>query len=262
MKRVLRFTAFIAFSLSALFAGAETQDINRAPSEARTVKYAVKDIIRITTRPRFTTLILLPPQERILEFVIGDKDAWVLEGTQNFAYLKPSKAGLETSMNLVTASGNIYTFYCSSAETTQADLKIFIEPTDEKLLTATSGGAPRLLPASDVDQLREAAALEVKAAQEQSNHFRADYAVHALKFDYKFKKDKKPFRISAIYHDDRFTYIQSGATEKPAFYEIKDGQPALVNYTLEDGVYVIDHIVDKGYLSIGKHKTTFEKQGE
>jgi type IV secretory pathway VirB9-like protein len=81
--------------------------------EARTVKYAAKDIVRVSTQPRFTTLILLPSQERILDFVIGDKDSWVLEGTQNFAYLKPTKPGLETSVNLITASGNIYTFYVS-----------------------------------------------------------------------------------------------------------------------------------------------------
>lgn len=261
MLRLLRISLFPVISLSAVLAMAQTPDTSRAAGEARTVKYAAKDVVRITTRPRFTTLVLLPSQERILDFVIGDKDAWVLEGTQNFAYLKPTKAGLETSMNLVTASGNIYTFYCTSTEAAQADLKLFIEPTDEKLLTATSG-APRLVPASDVDEVREAAALQIKAAQEQSNHFRSEYPVRALKFDYKFKKDKKPFLISAIYHDDRLTYIHSNASEKPTFYEIKDGQPTLVNYTLEDGVYVIDHIVDKGYLSIGKHKTTFERQGE
>jgi len=261
MLRLLRFTAFIGIFISSVLATAQTQDMNRAAVEARTVKYAAKDIVRITTRPHFTTLILLPPQERILDFVIGDKDAWVLEGTQNFAYLKPTKPGLETSVNLITASGNIYTFYCTSTESVQADLKVFVEPSGEKLLSAASG-TPRLLPASDVDQFRQAAALEVKAAQEQSDHFRAEYPIHALKFDYKFSKDKKPFRLSAIYHDDRLTYIHSNATEKPAFYEIKDGQPALVNYTLQDGVYVIDHVVDKGYLSIGKHKMTFERQGE
>lgn len=261
MQRLLRYTTFIAVFFSTVLATAQTPDFNRATGEARIVKYAAKDIIHIAGRPHFTTLILLPPQERILDFVIGDKDAWVLEGTQNFAYLKPTKAGLETSVNLITASGNIYTFYCTSAEGAQADLKVFVEPSGEKLLSAGSG-TPRLLPASDVDQLRQAAALEVKAAQEQSDHFRAEYPIHALKFDYKYSKDKKPFRISAIYHDDRLTYIHSNASEKPAFYEIKDGQPALVNYTLQDGVYVIDHVVDKGYLSIGKHKTTFERQGE
>src|SRR5947209_20186453 len=116
MQRVLRLTAFIVITLSALLAGAETQDISHTTSEARTVKYAAKDNVRITTPPRFTTLILLPPQERILDFVIGDKDAWVLEGTQNFAYLKPTKPGLETSVNLITAAGNIYTFYCVSGD--------------------------------------------------------------------------------------------------------------------------------------------------
>jgi type IV secretion system protein VirB9 len=185
----------------------------------------------------------------------------VLEGTQNFAYLKPTKPGLETSVNLITASGNIYTFYCVSAEAQQADLKVIVEPTDDKLLSAANG-APRMIPAFEVDQLREAAALEVKAAQEQSSRFRSDYAVHALKFDYKFKENKKPFNISAIYHDDRFTYIHSYATEKPTLYEIKDGQPTLINFTLQDGVYVVDHVLDKGYLAIGKHKTTFERQGE
>ena len=262
MQRLLRFTAFIAISLSAVLVTAQTEDSNRAANQARTVKYAAKDIVRVTTRPRFTTLILLPAQERILDFVIGDKDDWVLEGTENFAYLKPTKAGLETSVNLITDLGNIYTFNCTSAESAQADLKIFVEPTDEKLLSAANG-APRLAPASEVDQVREAAALQIKAAQDESNRFRAEYPVHALKFDYKFKRDKKPFRISAIYHDDRLTYIHSAATEKPAFYEVKDGQATLVNYTFQDGVYVIDHIVvDKGYLSIGKHKTTFERQGD
>jgi type IV secretion system protein VirB9 len=261
MQRLFRFIAIITLSFSPLSLWAQVTDDGRAPREARTVKYAAKDIVRITTRPRFTTLILLPPQERILDFVIGDKDAWILEGTQNFAYLKPTKTGLETSVNLITASGNIYTFYCTSAETPQPDLKIFVEPTDEKLLTAASG-APRLLPASEVEQFREAAALEVKAAQDQSNRFRTDYAVHALKFDYKFRKNKKPFQLAAVYHDDRFTYIQSSAAEKPTLYEVKDGQPTLVNFTLQDGVFVIDHIVDKGYLSVGKHKTTFERRGD
>jgi type IV secretion system protein VirB9 len=260
MQRLFRCVIFVTLSFGTFTLRAQTDDAHSV-REARTVKYAAKDIVHVSTRPRFTTLILLPSEERILDFVIGDKDAWVLEGTQNFAYLKPTKPGLETSVNLITASGNIYTFYCVSAETPQADLKVIVEPTDNKLLSAASG-APRMIPASEADQLREAAALEVKAAQEQSNQFRSDYAVHALKFDYKFKENKKPFNVSAIYHDDRFTYIHSSATEKPTLYEIKDGQPTLINFALQDSVYVVDHVVDKGYLAIGKHKTTFERQGE
>lgn len=226
--------------------------------EARTVKYQQKSIIHINTRPRFTTLILLPPQERILDYVIGDRDEWVLEGTQNFAYLKPSKAGLETSVNLITASGNIYSFYCVAGESAP-DLKVFIEPSEQNMISALQG-PPRLLPASEVEEIRQAAALQVQSAQADKEAFRSQYSTTALKSDYKFQRDKKPFKVSDIYHDDKFTYIRSTAQEKPTLYEVRDGQPTLINFSLNNGVYVVEHILDKGYLQLGKHRLDFERQ--
>lgn len=258
MTKTLRSIAFFLLSLNSLSLWA--QSTNEAHAQARTVKYASKDIISISTRPKFSSLILLPEQERILDFVIGDRDAWVLEGTKNFAYLKPTKSGLETSMNLITAAGNIYTFYCTSSDERQPDLKLFVEPSEEKLLSAMNG-TPRFILASDADQLRQAASLQVQAAQQQSNQFRADYPVKNVKADYKFEKNKKPFKVSAIYHDDKFTYIHSWAQEKPTLFEIRDGSPTLINFTLDNGVYVVEHIVDKGYLAIGKHKLNFEREG-
>jgi len=84
MQRLFRLVIFVTLSFATFTLRAQTDDAHSV-QEARTVKYAAKDIVRISTRPRFTTLILLPSQERILDFIIGDKDAWVLEGTQNFA---------------------------------------------------------------------------------------------------------------------------------------------------------------------------------
>jgi len=84
MQRLFRCVIFVTLSFATFTLGAQPDDAHSV-QEARTVKYAAKDIVRISTRPRFTTLILLPSQERILDFIIGDKDAWVLEGTQNFA---------------------------------------------------------------------------------------------------------------------------------------------------------------------------------
>ena len=59
---------------------------------------------------RFTTMIILPEQEEILDFVCGDKEFWVVSGAQNLAYVKPAKAGATTNLNLVTASGHVYSF--------------------------------------------------------------------------------------------------------------------------------------------------------
>ena len=58
---------------------------------ARTVQYGDKDVIAINSRLRFTTLIVLPKNEHILDFVCGDKDFWVVNGTENFAYVNPRR---------------------------------------------------------------------------------------------------------------------------------------------------------------------------
>ena len=95
------------------------------------------------------------------------------------------------------------------------------------------------------------------AAAEQ---FRADYPTEALKFDYTYRNES-PFNVSAIYHDDKFTYIKSSAPEKFAVYEVKDGKPDLISFQLQDGTYVIPTVVDKGYLEIGKHKLDLRAEG-
>src|SRR5437773_1730658 len=98
-------------------AGAESQRAGRtdagvpeAPLEAKVVAYAEKDVVEIKTKLRYSTLLVLPKKEQILDFTCGDKDLWVINGTQNFAHIKPAKLGARTNLNLVTASGNVYSF--------------------------------------------------------------------------------------------------------------------------------------------------------
>jgi len=229
--------------------------------EARTIKYSAKDIVLIKAKLRYTTLIVLPQNEKILDFVTGDKDFWIVEGTQNFCYIKPAKQGSTTNVTLITAAGNVYSFLLKEiGETDEPDLKVFIEPKDQSIVHALNS-PPKFVPASEVQGLREQAALTMTQAEKDKEAFRADYPIKSLKFDYVFDKDKKPFMVSAIYHDDRFTYIRSSAEEKPTVYEVKDGSPNLINFDLKEGVYVIPKILDSGYLVIGKHRMDFKRQG-
>ena len=98
-------------------------------------------------------------------------------------------------------------------------------------------------------------------AQQQIQKFRSEYATK-LQFDYHFegKGAGQPFLVSAIFHDDHFTYIRCAASEKPAIYEIKDGKPNLINFDLVNGTYIVPKILDSGYLAIGKKKLTFSRQ--
>jgi type IV secretion system protein VirB9 len=208
---------------------------------------------------RYTTLIQLPPTEKILEVATGDKDFWIIDAVGNYCFLHPAKDGIHSNLNLITDKGTVYSFTLDDVESADPDLKVVIEPSDPSSLAAASG-VTKLVPAAEVDAARAQAQLAEQRAEAAIEKFRASYPTQALKFDYAFH-DEKPFDVSAIYHDDRFTYIKSTATEKFSVYELKDGAPELIDFQLKDGAYVISKVIDKGYLEIGKHRLEFQRKG-
>jgi type IV secretion system protein VirB9 len=40
---------------------------------------------------------------------------------------------------------------------------------------------------------------------------------------------------------------------------MKDGKPNLINFQVENGVYIVPQIIDSGYLAVGKKKSTFTR---
>jgi type IV secretory pathway VirB9-like protein len=244
-----------------------------AGAGARTVQYAETDIIPIHAKIRFSTLIVLPANEEILDATTGDKEFWIINGAHNLCYLHPAQQGIRSNLNLITSSGHVYSFLLteiSSEPNTEPDLKVFVERKEE---SSINGAAlvPPLARASEVqayksavDAARTDAAQAVHAAedhaQKEISQYREQYP-GKLQFDYALdaKASRPPFSVSAIYHDDKFTYIKCTAQEKPTIYELKDGKPNLVNFDLANGVYVIPKILDRGYLVLGKKKLNFER---
>ena len=243
-------------------------------AEARVVKYSKEDIIPVRAKLRFSTLIVLPDDEEILDFTTGDKEFWIINGAHNLCYVHPAQAGIRSNLNLITASGHVYSFLLteiSNQPNVEPDLKIFVEPKDGSAVGANTGlrgyvsaGEVQAY-AKELETLRtqttgQIHAIEAQAA-EQVSHFRSSYATK-LQFDYPLdsKAAREPFLVSAIYHDDAFTYIKCAAREKPALYEIKDGKPNLISFQVENGVYIAPKIIDSGYLAIGKKKLRFTRR--
>jgi type IV secretory pathway VirB9-like protein len=235
---------------------------------ARVVQYNDRDVIAVNAKLHYTTLIILPKNEQILDFTCGDKEFWVINGNQNFAYVKPAKAGARTNLNLVTASGNVYSFMLaevSEAPKLEVDLKLFVEPKDPTM-QAAAGAPPKFVSVQAVDDYRR----QVETAKEETRQAKqsAQSAIDSgisrfvsnVRFSYRFEAGKKPFFVRAMYHDDKFTYIQARPEETPTLYEIKDGKPNLVNFSYKDGVYVVDKILDQGYLTVGKRKLGFSRE--
>jgi len=227
---------------------------------ARIVKYHTNDIVSVHAKMRYTTLIELPATEKILEVATGDKDFWIIDTVGNYCFLHPAKEGIHSNLNLITDKGTVYTFTLDDVESGDPDLKVVIEPSDPSSLAAANG-ANKLVSAGEVAAAQAQAQMAQVHASAAVEQFRANYPTQALKFDYIFH-DEKPFDVSAIYHDDKFTYIKSSASEKFSVYEIKDGKPDLITFQLKDGTYVIPTVVDHGYLEIGKHKLDFQRKGQ
>ena len=226
----------------------------------REVTASDRSVIPLNTKLRYTTMVVLPQDEEILDVICGDRDFWVISATQNIAHVKPAKDRAMTNLNLVTASGAIYSFLLTEGKTAQPDLKVYV--------TADSNiarGKPKYYSANQVAEL-QGELTEAKAAiqladarsEEAIASFRKEYPA-TLAFAYGTPKYEKPFLVRSIWHDGQFTYIRSDARELPTLYEVRDGQPSLVNFQVQNGTYVIPKVLDRGYLALGKERFAFQQ---
>jgi type IV secretory pathway VirB9-like protein len=269
-RQSVRVLALIALAVVAF----QAPPAQAATEAARVVKYAKEDIVPVHAKLRFSTLIVLPDDEEILDFTTGDKEFWIINGSHNLCYVHPAQAGIRSNLNLITAAGHVYSFVLteiSNDPNAEPDLKIFVEPKEASGIAAKTGlrgyvsAGEAEAYKKELETLRAQTADQLHAAQvqtgEQVNRFRSSYATK-LQFDYLLdaKSAHEPFLVSAIYHDDTFTYVKCAAREKPALYEIKDGKPNLINFQFENGVYIVPKILDSGYLAIGKKKLPFTRQ--
>src|SRR5689334_19806501 len=226
----------------------------------REVTASTRSLIQLNTKIRYTTMIVLPEEEEILDVVCGDKDFWIVSATQNIAHVKPAKEGAATNLNLVTKGGSIYSFLLTE-KAAPPDLKVYVDGGD-----ASPTAKPKYYSAAQVEalelQLAEARATQRETerhAEDATAAFRQEYPAH-LQFVYGSPKYEKPFLVRSIWHDGQFTYLKSDASELPALYEVKDGKPALLNFQVREGTYVVPKVLDRGYLALGTQRFTFEQQ--
>src|SRR6266567_2022485 len=166
----------------------EASPARAATEAARVVKYGKEDIVPVRAKLRFSTLIVLPDDEEILDFTTGDKEFWVINGAHNLCYVHPAQAGIRSNLNLITASGHVYSFLLSEISNepnAEPDLKIFVEPKEGSTIAVNSGlhgyvsGSEAQAYKKELETLRAQTAEEVHAAQtqasEQVNRFRSTY---------------------------------------------------------------------------------------
>ena len=249
------------------------QDAAPAPgASVLQVHDAPDQIIHVNTRIRHTTVIQLPTNENILDFVVGDSEYWHLTGAANLAFLKPIGEGVNTNVALVCESGRIYAFLVTERD---APPHLIVRVGADSDSTRPAGvPVPAFVARSRVaeyqlmaEQSREAvhaaqrdAEAQIAAMRQdataQVDQFRSTYPTR-LQFPYELddKAARWPFLVHGMWHDGQFTYLRSTAQETPALYENTDGQPSLIPYDLEaDGLYIVRRLVGHGWLQIGRER--------
>jgi type IV secretion system protein VirB9 len=196
-----------------------------------------------------------------MEAATGDKDFWVVDVVSNFCFVHPAKEGISSNLNLITDKGNIYSFTLQDVSNTaqSPDLKVLVQPADHSSIVASTGPS-QFIPAAQLDQSRQELAALQSHVEQAVDEYKSSYPLQ-LKFDYSYKANEAPFDIQSIYHDNKFTYIKTTASEKFSVYEMKDGKPNLVTYDLREGTYIIPKIMDSGYVELGKKRMDFSRKG-
>ena len=186
-------------------------------------------IVHITTRIRHTTVIQLPPNETILDFIVGDSEYWHLTGAANVAFLKPIGEGVTTNVALVCESGRIYAFLVTERD---APPHLVVRIGADGDTTPATGHVPAFVARSRVAEyqlMAEESRAAVHAAQREAeaqiaamrqdataqvDQFRSTYPTQ-LKFPYALddKAARWPFLVQGMWHDGQFTYIRTTAQE-------------------------------------------------
>src|SRR3954453_7150177 len=155
------------FVLTAALVSAVASSVAAQTTGVREVTASARSVIPLQTRLRYTTMIVLPDGEDILDVVCGDKDFWIVSAAQNMAHVKPAKEGASTNLNLVTGSGAVYSFLLTEKGGGTPDLKVYVnaDPSAPK-------SKPKFYSAAQVEEIQSElprAGAAVEAAARHAN---------------------------------------------------------------------------------------------
>jgi type IV secretion system protein TrbG len=213
-----------------------------------TYDFAEGALFQVYAAPLRLTAIELQAGEKIVgKPAAGDTIRWIMgvgrsgsdTAEQQHLYVKPTRAGLTTTMVINTDRRTYYLELHSFDETYMAAVR-WRYPQDE--VTSALGGA------AEKDALARATT---------ATHLDLD----ALNFSYRISVEKgRPIWTPAqVFDDGRKTFIRfPGAMltrEAPALFVVSGADDTeLVNYRVKNDYYVVDRLVDRAELRLGQEE--------
>ena len=235
--------------------------------------YHPRDLVALRAKLRYTTLIVLPEGEDVVEATCGDKEFWIVNVRGGLVSVKPAKAGSETNLNLVTTSGQVYAFLLTEVSRGQGpgrDLTVYLEPDDARRRRHAPrtrpkfvpGGAARGLPRAGRPGARAGAARDRGGAgRTRGRPHGVSHAATRSPAVSRIASRRTPSRSSCARCFTTITGRSSSLARAncPRCTRSRTASPNLVNFEVQDGTYVIPKVLDDGYLMIGKQRMAFRR---
>lgn len=203
--------------------------VYQPPSDATVFEYMPGSTYQIYCRPGFETDVQLRHDEEVVSVIAGDPSRWSLRvvpgAIGSHIYIRPVQLGLETNA-IVTTNQRSYQVYLRAAQEFNPIVS-WTYPLDPDV--------------PDRENFKnEAVPVEVES-------------VNQLSFAYKVSKKYK-WRPDFVFHDGFRTYIHmptKALRKAPViFVKDRDGLLTLVNYTVKNGNYIVDRLIDDAELRI------------
>jgi conjugal transfer protein trbG/virB9/cagX len=222
--------------------------------------YAEDNVYEIYTKADFITTIKLEADEDILYIVGGNTEAFLIDQTRggkdgsSLVYIKPLFEDLDTNI-VITTDKRVYFFYVKTSKTIFNSMVRFQYPYEREIVAYANEIA--------LNKINNPAPAEVKKNETLPNISMIGNEKIDLKYNIKSNNAIAP---DLVYNNGLKTYVRlkKGIQEMPILEVIgADGKVETVNMRVDerDGYkfFIIDKIVNKGQLKLGKETAVFER---
>lgn len=222
--------------------------------------YAEDNVYEIYTKADFITTIKLEADEDILYIVGGNTEAFLIDQTRggkdgsSLVYIKPLFEDLDTNI-VITTDKRVYFFYVKTSKTIFNSMVRFQYPYEREIVAYANEIA--------LNKINSPAPVEVKKNETLPNISMIGNEKIDLKYNIKSNNAIAP---DLVYNNGLKTYVRlkKGIQEMPILEVIgADGKVETVNMRVDerDGYkfFIIDKIVNKGQLKLGKETAVFER---
>jgi type IV secretory pathway VirB9-like protein len=244
---------------------------NDPAAHARILWVHEGDIYTLHCRAMMECSIEAPRGEQFISVRLGDAERWRDSKDSlpsRFYSIKAAFGGLKTDVHLQTDHDNQYGFLID--ENGDPDYTVILK-TDDGEISKRIAAAPAFISRDQYDLAKKQAAdaLQELAAVKAETSTQVSRAATAVakslpaqmrSYEYDRKKAaERPWEISEILADDRFTYVKRSvrANDLPTVFAIgENGKPEIIvpKYDPDRDLYVIPQRITQGYLSFGGQK--------